>query len=255
MVRFAHGAEAARRRDRKERQRQLQEEREAQAAHAQACEQAALLVQRCYRGFYDRRFVVPPAIAQAEARELESQRVVLASSLLNMYGVLHDLSFREDDRRHAAERIQSWWRGVLFRRVAKILILQRKLMRVATGMNTAVLQVQAKFRGGLARVGAQVLRSQQEERLLEERRRAITSKAGMAIRIQGAIRNFLAWREARSRRMARAQALRDEALAEECPPLVERAPRPKDDAKRPRRGRTAAKPAAPPASRARGSAG
>lgn len=129
-----------------------------------------------------------------------------------MREAVHDLNFDQGDKERATVRLQSWWRGLLVRRVVRILHIWKKLFEVQRVLEKAALMIQGRFRGVRAKHLVRELRNHRQE-LADRAKRAQDEEVRRKIvKIQTAVRNWLARKEVRRRRMARAKALEEEEL-------------------------------------------
>lgn len=71
--------------------------------------------------------------------------------LSQLQHLLHKIKYAPEDVIQATVRLQSWWRGVMARRMVVIIKLRLQIMAVLSRMEKAAVKMQARFRGRLAK--------------------------------------------------------------------------------------------------------
>lgn len=71
----------------------------------------------------------------------------LKSNLRQLQHGTHDLLYREEDRVAGAVKLQAWWRGIVARRVVKVMRVSQIMQGIVSQMAAAATLVQARYRG------------------------------------------------------------------------------------------------------------
>lgn len=105
-------------------------------------------LQGCVRGWLVRRKFVGVLTIEVQAAgtvvaQLPDQ---LRENLVAMQHSVHDTAYKDEHRLRAAIRLQSWWRGIQFRRVYHIVWVATRIRRLHEMMEDAATKIQAWFR-------------------------------------------------------------------------------------------------------------
>mmetsp|Transcript_49263 Transcript_49263/g.107180 ORF Transcript_49263/g.107180 Transcript_49263/m.107180 type:complete len:256 (+) Transcript_49263:50-817(+) len=178
-----------------------------QQARQRRREEATVKIQALVRGGLFRRLVLPDLLARHREEELVVSRQLLSKTLVHMRQAIHDVAVIEEERAVAAIRIESWWRGVLARRVVGIVRIRNCFQNVGGALDCAATCIERRQRGIAARSLCRRLRREREEKLLQAKQQQGTNSRLAAVKLQTALRTFLVFRATRARRAKQVQAL------------------------------------------------
>lgn len=177
------------------------ERQEIQGAEAVAAQQkAAVCLQRLARGCITRGFMKRTIAARYEAYLLDRSRVAMEQRRLSERHEMHAKQFDGEDRVRAATVIQTWWRGVLGLRVARMVQIHQRMLVVWIGVHQAAVKLQAMSRGSAGRALYRRRLDEREARLRAKEEEEVRRNFHCVVSIQSAFRRSSAQKEVQKRR-------------------------------------------------------
>lgn len=183
--------------------RKISEKRK--VARRQREEAAARRLQSFFRSYFTRK-AIRSAMKTWQQREevTEYLKQGLRVELWKLKQQCHDLEFNEEEKRSAAVVVQSFWRGILARRLVTVLQASRLVEHTRSGVHKCATLINAAARGRLGRkVGKKLWAIQQEALRVAEEAAQREREIQAAQFIQRIYRGFAARRDTRRLREAK----------------------------------------------------
>eukprot|EP00929_Paragymnodinium_shiwhaense_P098386 TRINITY_DN5985_c1_g3_i1.p1 TRINITY_DN5985_c1_g3~~TRINITY_DN5985_c1_g3_i1.p1 ORF type:complete len:629 (+),score=125.99 TRINITY_DN5985_c1_g3_i1:185-2071(+) len=174
-------------------------------------------LQRCFREAKLRRKMLQSMSRQQAkmANWASSLPKQLTNHLHSMRISTHNLRYRPEDVEEATVQLQAWWRCLLARRAASVLMLSRWFKILHGKLEKAVMLLQARFRCRMQRRKFRVVLGKMMMETKYTQLRQMEQDHAQIVKIQRKIRVKLGRRKVEAARQARRNLLDSETLAQE----------------------------------------
>ena len=112
---------------------------------------AAVKIQSCTRGYFVRKIFAIARTSMEDCRQMREERVKFSNKLSTLRHAVHDLVYSQFDFSKAAVKIQSWWKGILARRVVMLITTYNQIVAFRKKVNDAASRIAAGYHGYIAR--------------------------------------------------------------------------------------------------------